>query len=146
MLLSKRIVVCPTILMMCVMASAQTNAYTPEPGSIERKAIMDSLRLPLEKELKQKIVFKVDHLKVKDGWAFMRGVPQQPDGKKVNYKNTPYQEAINDGIFDDWICALLHKEGGKWKVTIYTLGATDVPYIGWDKEFNAPSSIFDSDK
>ncbi len=37
-------------------AFAQT-VYTPEKGSAERKAILDALRAPVEKELKQKIVF-----------------------------------------------------------------------------------------
>lgn len=132
-----------TLLLFSLTAFAQTKTYTPAPGSVERKAIMDGLRIPVEKELKKKVVFKIDHLKVKDGWAFMRGVPQQPDGKKMDYKDTEHQKWIDDGLFDDWICALLHKEGGKWRKVIYIIGATDVPYIGWDKAFKAPPEIFE---
>jgi len=132
-----------TILLLAITTLAQTNPYTPAPGSAQRKAIMDSLRVPVEKKVNKKVVFKVDHLKVKDGWAFMRGVPQQPGGKKMDYSNSPYQEEINDGLFDDWICALLHKEGAKWRVVVYIIGATDVPYLGWDEAYKAPSSIFE---
>jgi hypothetical protein len=122
-------------------ASAQ-EAHTPAPGSAERKAIADALRVPVEKELRQKVVFKIDHLKVSGEWAFLRGVPQRPGGGKVDYSATPYRQRIDDGIFDDWICALLRKKAGKWQTVKYVIGATDVAYEGWDEEYKAPSSIF----
>lgn len=123
-------------------ALAQSSPYVPKSGSDERKAIMDALRLPVETVLKRKAIFKVDHLKVKDGWAFMRGVPREADGKAFDYKGTVYEEAIKEGIFDDWICALLKKSEGKWQVVVYTIGATDVAYAGWEEEHKAPPDIF----
>ncbi|MCI0490013.1 MAG: hypothetical protein L0229_25760 [Blastocatellia bacterium] len=131
------------VLSLCVSAFAQGRAYTPKPGTAERKAIMDALRAPVEKELKKRVVFKANHLKVQDGWAFLGGVPQQPGGKAMDYRGTPYQEAIRSGAFDDNIFALLRIEGGKWKVVTYVIGATDVPYIGWDEQYKAPSAIFE---
>jgi len=121
---------------------AQTLSYTPKANSAERKLILDALRSPVESELKKTVLFKVDHLKALGEWAFMRGVPLRPDGKKMDYKGTPYEEAIKEGIFDDWICALLRREKGKWRVVIYTIGATDVAYEGWDEEYKAPKEIF----
>lgn len=122
-------------------ASAQ-EAYAPAPGSAERRGIADALRAPVEKELKQKVIFKFDHLKVSGDWAFMRGVPQRPGGGRVDYSATAYQQRIEDGVFDDWICALLRKRAGKWQVLKYVIGATDVVYEGWDEEYKAPSAIF----
>ena len=122
-------------------ASAQ-EAYAPAPGSAERKAIADALRAPVEKELKQKVVFKIDHLKVSGDWAFLRGVPQRPNGSEVDYSTTAYRQRIEDGVFDDWICALLRRKAGRWQVVKYVIGATDVVYEGWDEEYHAPSSIF----
>jgi hypothetical protein len=123
-------------------ASAQSSPYTPAPGTPERRGIADALRAPVERELRQKVVFKIDALKVKDGWAFLRGVPQRPGGGKVEYSSTAYQEQIENGAFDDWICALLRRQGGKWRVVKYVIGATDVVYEGWDAEYKAPSAIF----
>jgi hypothetical protein len=123
-------------------ASAQSPAYTPAPGSDERKAVMDALRAPVERELKKRVIFKVDHLKLQSGWAFVRGVPEQPGGKAMDYRGTEYQEAIRQGVFDNWFCALLRKQGGKWKVVVYSIGATDVVYEGWDKQYKAPPGIF----
>ena len=131
------------VFLLSVSVFAQGRAYTPKPGTAERKAIMDGLRAPVEKQLKKSVVFKVDHLKVQDGWAFLGGVPQQPGGKAMDYRNTPYQEAIQSGAFDDNIFALLRRQGGKWTVVTYVIGATDVPYIGWDEQYKAPSSIFE---
>ena len=54
-------------------ASTTVAQYTPEKGSVERKAITDALRVPVEKKLKQSVVFNIDHLKVQNGWAFMFG-------------------------------------------------------------------------
>jgi hypothetical protein len=123
-------------------AFAQSRPYTPPPGDPERKAIMDALRTPVERELRRRVIFKVDHLNVQDGWAFMRGAPLQPDGAPMDYRGTPYQQAMDNGAFDDWICALLHRRGGEWRVLQYVIGATDVVYEGWDHRFGAPPAIF----
>ena len=123
-------------------ARAQTGATTPAAGSPERKAITDALRAPVERELKQKVVFKIEALKLKDGWAFLRGVPQKPGGGEVDYGATPYKQRIDDGVFDDGIVALLRRKAGKWQVVKYVIGATDVPYVTWDKDYKAPSEIF----
>ncbi|HEX8499418.1 MAG TPA: hypothetical protein VF659_02410 [Pyrinomonadaceae bacterium] len=133
----------PALFILCAAAAAPAQGTrTPAPGSAERRAVTDALRAPVEKELRQKVVFKIDHLKAAGGWAFLRGVPQRPGGGKVDYDITPYRERADDGAFDDWICALLRKKGGKWQVVKYNIGATDVVYLDWDKEFKAPPEIF----
>ena len=121
---------------------ALEDPYTPERGSPVRKAILDALRLPVEKQLKQSVIFKVDHLKVQVGWAFLIGRPQQTDGSAVDYSNTVYHEALEAGAFDDGIVALLQRVGGKWRVKQFVIGATDVPYVDWDKKYRAPKRIF----
>ena len=123
-------------------AVAQEQPYTPKPGARERQAIIDALRAPVERELKKKAVFKVEHLRVLGDWAFLRGVPQQPGGGAMSYSGTAYQSAIDAGAFDDGIVALLRRRGGKWRVVKYVIGATDVPYVEWDKEYKAPPAIF----
>jgi hypothetical protein len=122
--------------------AALAGPYTPERGSSERKAILDALRLPVEKQLRQSVIFKIDHLKVQSGWAFIIGRPQQADGSAVDYSNTVYQEAIEEGAFDDSIVALLQNTGGKWRVKQFVIGATDVPWVDWDQKYRAPKRIF----
>jgi hypothetical protein len=116
--------------------------HTPKPGSSERKQITDALRWVVEKELKKPVVFRIDALNVQDGWAFLRGVPMQKSGKRMDYRGTRYQESIEAGTFDDWICALLRKEANRWRVVDHVIGATDVPFVDWAERHHAPAGIF----
>ncbi len=117
--------------------------YTPEKGSAERAAILNALRVPVEKELKQKITFNVETFNVQGAWAFLSGEPLSADGSgRPNYKNTPYQEAINSDAFDNNYFALLKKNGGKWKVVTFAIGCTDVCYATWWKDYKAPKAVF----
>jgi hypothetical protein len=129
---------------LCLLSSAGAaeRAKTRGAGDPVRRAVVDALRPPVERELRQKVVFKIDHLKTQDGWAFLRGVPQQPGGKAVDYRRTPHRDALEAGAFDDWICALLRKRGPKWRVVTYQIGATDVPYEDWDRRYGAPRGLF----
>ena len=122
-------------------AFAQT-AYTPEKDSAERKTIFAALRVPVEKELKQKIQFSTGTFKVQGNWAFLNGEPQNSSGGQPNYKITKYKEQVEEGVFDNNFQALLKKTGGKWKVVIYAIGCTDVCWFDWWKEYKAPKAIF----
>ena len=119
---------------------AAQNVYTPEKGSSERKAILDALRIPVERELKQPIVFVADSFKVQGTWAFVSGTPQTPSGGEPNYSRTKY--AGYQDAFDNNFFALFRKTGGKWKVTTYAIGCTDVCYADWWRRYRAPKAIF----
>ncbi len=128
--------------MMAAIAASAQSARTPEKGSPERKAILDALRVPVEKELKQKIVFVTDHFKVQGTWAFVSGTPQTADGGRPDYRNTEYWDAADSGAFDDNFFALLRKIGGKWRVVTKAIGCTDVCYADWWSRYKAPKAIF----
>lgn len=130
--------------LLCVFAGAASaqSAYTPEKGSTERKAILDVLRIPVERELKQKVVFVADDFKVQGNWAFVGGQPQSPNGGEPNYRGTPYHEARQQGVFDNNFFALFKKTGGKWRVVKYLIGCTDVCYGDWWRQYKAPKAIF----
>lgn len=131
-----------TIVLALVSVSLAQKVYTPAKGSTERTAILTALRLPVEKELKQKVQFSVENFKSNGTWAFLSGDPQNMNGGRPNYKGTEYQEAIDSDMFDNNFFALLKKTGGKWKVVTYAIGCTDVCYLSWWKEHKAPKAIF----
>ena len=130
------------ILSIGAMTAAAQTVYTPEKGSAERTAILNSLRVPVEKELKQKIVFNVENLRVSGVWAFVSGDPQNTAGERPDYRNTGYQEAIDADMFDNNFFALLKKTGARWKVVTYAIGCTDVCYADWWRRYKAPKRIF----
>lgn len=118
------------------------SVYTPAKGSAERTAVLNALRVPVEKELKQKIQFSINQFKTNGVWAFINGEPQNASGGRPNYRGTEYQEAIDEGMFDNNFQALLKKTGGKWKVVTYAIGCTDVCFATWWKDHKAPKAIF----
>ena len=140
-MLKKNIFALIVVLTFAAAAFAQA-AYTPAKNSTERAAILGALRVPVERELKQKIQFSIENFKVSGNWAFVSGDPQNMNGGKPNYKGTPYQEAIDADMFDNNFFALLKKTSGKWKVVTHAIGCTDVCYATWWKDYKAPKAIF----
>lgn len=140
-MLRKSIISLSIILILAGAAFGQ-KVYTPEKSSTERKAILAALRVPVEKELKQKIQFSIEHFNVSGNWAFLGGAPQNMKGGKPDYRGTIHQEAIDADAFDNNFFAVLKKTGGKWKVVTYAIGCTDVCYATWWKDFKAPKAIF----
>jgi hypothetical protein len=130
------------ITLFVAISAVSQSVHTPEKGSHERKAILDALRIPVERDLKQPIVFVPDNFKVQGTWAFVSGTPQAPGGGSPNYAKTKYAEAENEGAFDNNFFALMRKTGGKWKVTTYAIGCTDVCFADWWQRYKAPKAIF----
>jgi len=116
--------------------------YTPEKGTPERKDILDALRLPVERELKQKIVFTADTFNVLGNWTFIFGTMRSPEGGQPDFSRTKYAQAQRDGFFDNNFQALLKKSTGKWSVVKYQIGCTDVCYTEWWKQYRAPKAVF----
>ena len=113
---------------------------TPEKTSPVRKAILNALRVPVERDLKQKIVFVADDFKVLGNWAFVSGRPTTPSGDKPNLRGTAWDG--NEDMFDNNFFGLLKNDGKKWKVVAYALGCTDVCYADWWSRYKAPKAIF----
>jgi hypothetical protein len=115
----------------------------PGPGTKLRKAVLDGLRPSIEKDLKQKVIFVVQKIRVYDGWAFVQCRPVTPNSKPIDFKKTKYKERIEDGTFDgDTTYALLKLKNKKWTVADFVIGPTDVYWIGWtEPPFFAPKQV-----
>jgi hypothetical protein len=124
--------------------SAQ-NAETNKPAgeTNERKAVLDALRVPVSKDLKQEIIFVVDKFKTQGEWAFVAGKPKKADGGEPDWKITKYQKFIDSGDFEEGLYGLLKKTNGKWEVVTYLMNCHDVCYLGWETEYKAPKSLFE---
>lgn len=120
-------------------ASGQ-QVYTPEKGSAERTAILNALRVPVERSLKQKIVFVTDSFNVRGSWAFVSGRPTTTSGDNPSLKGTAWDGS--EDLFDNNFFGLLRKSNGKWRVVTHALGCTDVCYADWWRRYKAPKAIF----
>jgi hypothetical protein len=121
---------------------AQGKTYTPRIGSPERRAVMNGLRPTVVRELRQRVIFRVQHLRVSGNHAFLMARPLQPGGRAIDYRRTRYAADWKAGMFEDQVVALLTRARGGWRVVKYDIGATDVVFLGWWKTYGAPRSIF----
>lgn len=103
---------------------------------------MDALRGPCERDLKQPVIFKVEHLKVAGDWAFARVVPLQVNGKPIDYMKTKYREMAEEGAFDAGGEALLKRKNGGWTVVEWRFGATDTEVELWREKYQLPDGLF----
>ena len=125
------------ILLLSGSALAQT---TPEKGSPERKAIVDALRANVKnvKGLGGDIIFVINRVQVKNGWAFIVASPKSPDGQLL----TTFQEWCDA---DQDVIGLLKKRGNSWRVVARDVCPSDVSYGDWDKRYGAPRAILGLD-
>jgi hypothetical protein len=142
MIYRKRALVLCCSFSICLNAFAQV-AHTPSAGSEERKAIMDALRVPAEKDLGRKVIFRVDHLRVASNWAFARVVPLLPNGGEIDYSRTKYRTQLDEGAFDAEAECLLRRDGDGWIVLEWRFGATDTETQIWVEKYRIPKSLLD---
>ena len=89
-------------------------AYTPQPGTRERKAILDALRKPVQKRVGRPVIFLVGSLKVINGWAMVQGNARKPDGKDLG----------DEFLWGELAALLRRKPNGTWVVLTWDF-ATD---------------------
>ncbi|HKX83279.1 MAG TPA: hypothetical protein VJL58_03575, partial [Pyrinomonadaceae bacterium] len=96
-----RVILYPLIITILAAGAFGQATYTPEKGSAERKAILDALRIPVERDLNlQRIAFVTDSFKISGTWAFVSGVLQTPSGGSPDFKRTKFADAVEAGAFD----------------------------------------------
>jgi len=127
---------------MCGSAAAQECPYTPAVGSAERKAIMDTLRAPVEVQLKQRVVFVVEKFTACRSWAFLEATLQRPDGRPLDWTITPFNDAVAEDMCGGYIHALLVLQDGRWEVSESVICASDVPWVSWAEQYGAPPELF----
>ena len=110
---------------------SEASVSTPQQGSPLRRALLDALRPHVEEKLDAPIEFLVKEIKVSGDWAFAQIVPQRPGGAPIRVLETPmarFHELMGDDVHTE---AVLHREGGAWRVEAFEIGSTDVWYTDW---------------
>lgn len=112
-------------------------AATTTPGGVERKAILDALRQPVQTELAQPVEFVVDRIVTSADWAFVIATPQRPGGAAIAWSKT-----VCAGDVSHLVGGLLRLENGAWTVRDMALCPTDVAWATWAEEHKAPAELF----
>ena len=108
-----------------------------------RKPILDGLRVLVEKDIKQKVTFRVATLRILGDFAFIKCEPRTPADKPIDFKKTRYKSDIEQGFWDGPTCwGLVRKLKGKWTGIVQVIGPTDVAWSDWtEKPYNAPKAL-----
>ncbi len=116
--------------------------YEPARKTAERSAIMDAARVPMLRELGQKVIFLVKTLRTDGEWCFLMAEPLQPNGKKLNWYSTPYANDWANDAMSDLVMVLMRRQGNGWQVVDYVIGPTDVHWYSWIDRFGLPERLF----
>ncbi|QDG76853.1 hypothetical protein FJ695_13750 [Labrenzia sp. PHM005] len=113
-------------------SAATTSAqpvHEPARGSIERKAILNTIRPLMEARLGAPVEFVVFWMRSGGDWAFAGLDPQRPGGGRINLQNTVYagQGDYMDGLHT---YALLRYQYDRWNIIDFVVGPTDVFWQG----------------
>lgn len=113
----------PALMIYAQARPANVAVRTPKPGSKERAAIMNALRVPLTQFHKGKrVTFTgVEEFRVGGGWAFLMCLPVDDKGKNLGPRDLPF------------LTALLRYQKGKWSAVEWAY-AGDVVQIGWARK------------
>ena len=118
-------------------AAGAQGPHTPAPGSAERQAILDAARVKVAADLSysEAILFRIEDLRVHQGWALLNGQPLTPTGTPI------HKNCIES---DELTIVLLRFRDGAWQVERGgTACATDAFWLQWQEELGAPSEIFE---
>ncbi len=116
----------------------EVDARSPaDPGTAQRRAILDSLRPAVEARLGPNVEFVVDRISVAPGWALVFANPQRRGGAPIDGRAI-FGDDI-DNMDDLAVTAILRFQDGRWNLVDHAIGATDVWYC--DGRVGAPSSL-----
>jgi hypothetical protein len=117
-------------LLLCAVALAAAHPPASAPiGTADRKAILQALRAPVERQLGKPVEFVVSELRGEPGWVFIQAEPQRPGGRRIDGRSYFPDDWDNmDGLTTT---AILRKSRGRWRVRAMRIGALDAWYCGY---------------
>lgn len=116
------------------------DVFTPAKGDKLRTDILDAVRDPFEDHVHIKVIFRVNHLLVKDDWAFLMAEGRTKDDKPIDYTGTYFESDAKE--FDEGVIALLRFKRGRWYVVTSSYFSSDVWWLGIHETYRAPKAIF----
>lgn len=122
-------------------ASAQSIVLVPR-SSPERKAILDVVRVPVERRLGIKVIFEVERLAVFGDWAFAEVHPRTEAGGRIDYRRTRYARDYVPDLDSDLVLTLLRRSGASWAVVQEAFLPTDVAWEEWVRSYKLPRRLF----
>lgn len=115
---------------------------TPARGTAQRAALMDAARVPVQRELGQPVIFKVEGLRSDGNWAYLEATPLQPDGSPLDWSRTPMADAWAADMMSDLVLVVMRRDAHGWQAVDYVIGPTDVAWLNWVDKYDWPRALF----
>jgi hypothetical protein len=113
--------------------------YTPAPGSAERQAIMNAVRIDSRDDMARAGVrgtyeFKVLVLNVQSGWAYVVATPVSTDGRELRGHDREYDCGA-------YAAAVVRRTGNQWRVVHGNHNACDAIRPEYVAQLGGPPGI-----
>ena len=112
----------------------------PKKDSKEFREIMAAVSDPVEDAVHQPVTFKINHIKMENGWAFVDALPLTKAGKRINYAGTMFEDWIEEA--DEVLWVLLRYKRNRWYIVQKEFFTTEATWVDWPQYFRAPAGIF----
>jgi hypothetical protein len=123
-------------------ATASAQAWAP-PTSEQSVKIMEAVRAVTNAELGEPIQFVVSSARILDGWAFIDATPEKEEGVRIYYEVTRYAEAVEFGLFEERVLALLRESELGWVLFEHNLGDGVKVIADWIDRYEVPEALFE---
>ena len=110
------------------------------PGTPLHAEIVDAAQDAVAAKLGLPVRLDATELRAGGGFAFLAATVTAPDGSEIDFSETPYRAALEDGMFDGpQLWALLGERDGVWSVLEQDIGPTDAWYLYWPSHYEGAS-------
>ena len=117
--------------------------HAVDPASTEGKAMIDTATADAAKQLGKPVKIAVKKFNSAQGWAYLYGTIQEPDGSAIDLSDTPLAEAAANGGASNRFDGLFQASGSNWKLIDGGVGATSPMWEDWHKTYpSTPVEMF----
>lgn len=129
--------------------SARSIQDSLDPADSIREAVLQVATARLDDAFGDRVRVEVEYLNRIGPWVFLRG-KLRGTGERPYYAGTVYESRRADGVMSDAYVVLLKKtsdtgadnDARSWGVADYAIGPTDVAWLTWPDEHEAPPALF----
>ncbi|WP_181776790.1 hypothetical protein [Amycolatopsis pittospori] len=130
--------------------SARSFPQSLNPGDPVRDAVLQAAFARLEDAFDDRVRVEVERLDRIGPWVFLQGTMRGTEIGRPYYAGTGWEARRADGVMSDVYVALLKKvderavdnDARSWRLADHAIGPTDVAWLTWPDEHEAPRALF----